>query len=73
MFIVGREEQSRSHCPFSSSSHSRPQDRTALFARDWKNDEVWERATVLLTNPTPTFLEYEMQTIGHDTEITFLA
>ena len=45
-------------------SHSRPQDHTPLFARDWKNDEVWGRATFLRTNLTPTFLEYAMQTIG---------
>lgn len=45
-------------------SHSRPQDPTALFARDSKNDEVRGRATFLRTNPTPTFLVYAMQTIG---------
>ena len=45
-------------------SHSRPQDPTALFARDWKNDEVRGRATFLRTNPTQTFLVYAMKTIG---------
>ena len=45
-------------------SHSRLQERTALFARDSKNDEVRGRATFLRTNLTPTFLEYAMQTIG---------
>lgn len=43
-------------------SHSRPQDHKPLFARDWKNDEVWGRATFLPTNPT--FLAYTMKTIG---------
>ena len=44
-------------------SQSRPQD-TPLFARDWKNNEIWGRATFLRTNLAPTFLEYAVQTIG---------
>ena len=66
MFIVGREAQSRSHSPFSSSLILVPRITrlylhvTGKTTRSGDEPRSFERTR----SPTPTFLVYVMQTIG---------